>query len=120
MYAINALDRHVNMLISESTQPNAPKRSLIYCSRTVQEIEKALEELSRLMEYRQKVSGKEELFLGLGLSARKNLCIHPSVSQETRGTVVDARCMSMTSSWSRQSSKKSSDLCEFFEVNESQ
>jgi DNA excision repair protein ERCC-2 len=61
------------------------KRKLIYCSRTVPEIEKALAELKRLMGYRISVAetteqrAKEEAFTGLGLTSRKNLCIHPEV-----------------------------------------
>jgi DNA excision repair protein ERCC-2 len=59
------------------------KRKLIYCSRTVPEIEKALSELKRLMEYRiscaetEEEKDKEKNFTGLGLTSRKNLCIHP-------------------------------------------
>jgi DNA excision repair protein ERCC-2 len=61
------------------------KRKLIYCSRTVPEIEKALAELKRLMEYRisyaetEEEKEKERSFTGLGLTSRKNLCIHPEV-----------------------------------------
>jgi len=61
------------------------KRKLIYCSRTVPEIEKALSELKRLMEYRiltaetEEQREKEKNFTGLGLTSRKNLCIHPEV-----------------------------------------
>ncbi|KAH9001274.1 DNA repair helicase [Lactarius akahatsu] len=68
------------------------KRKLIYCSRTVPEIEKALSELKRLMAYRISVAEnneqreKEEAFIGLGLTSRKNLCIHPE----------DARCRDLT------------------------
>ncbi|KAI9139351.1 hypothetical protein BKA69DRAFT_1085762 [Paraphysoderma sedebokerense] len=94
------------------------KRKLIYCSRTVPEIEKALMELKRLMEYREKVLGKKEEFLGLGLTSRKNLCTHPDVSQEKRGKVVDARCRSLTASWVRQRAQSESTnvpLCDFFE-----
>ncbi|KAK0528371.1 TFIIH/NER complex ATP-dependent 5'-3' DNA helicase subunit [Tilletia horrida] len=148
-------------------------RKLIYCSRTVPEIEKALAELKRLMEYRsryyfdpdaedpndpilkppdwvdpdeddkddisatgglssraasedpegsdspsaaeqarkkgkfrrRKAKGKWaskhklEPFLAVGLSSRKNLCVHPEVSRERRGKVVDARCRDMTNAW---------------------
>lgn len=56
------------------------KRKLIYCSRTVPEIEKALAELKRLMEYRSEMGAKDEEFRGLGLTSRKNLCLHPEVS----------------------------------------
>jgi len=61
------------------------KRKLIYCSRTVPEIEKALAELKRLMEYREACAEtpeqkeKERSFLGLGLTSRKNLCLNPDV-----------------------------------------
>jgi DNA excision repair protein ERCC-2 len=55
------------------------KRKLIYCSRTVPEIEKALAELKRLMEYRMEMGAKDEEFRGLGLTSRKNLCLHPEV-----------------------------------------
>lgn len=90
------------------------KRPLIYCSRTVQELEKALAELQRLMEYRtrQQVDGKAEPYLAIGLASRKNLCIHPDVSKERSGKVVDARCMNLTSPWAR---KEATSTCDFFE-----
>lgn len=56
------------------------KRKLIYCSRTVPEIEKALAELKRLMEYRAEMGAHDEEFRGLGLTSRKNTCLHPEVS----------------------------------------
>ncbi|WFD19309.1 DNA helicase [Malassezia caprae] len=72
-------------------------RKLVYCSRTVPEIEKALAELKRLMAYRAKYNtgsrltsagdpmdidsedseGQMEDILAIGLSSRKNMCIHP-------------------------------------------
>ncbi|KZV64933.1 DNA repair helicase [Peniophora sp. CONT] len=80
------------------------KRKLVYCSRTVPEIEKALAELKRLMDYRISLAEtpeereKEQNFTGLGLTSRKNLCIHPEVSKEKKGKVVDARCRDLTCS----------------------
>ncbi|KAJ3514843.1 hypothetical protein NLJ89_g2127 [Agrocybe chaxingu] len=80
------------------------RRKLIYCSRTVPEIEKALAELKRLMEYRIKCAeteeekAKERNFMGLGLTSRKNLCINPEVAKEKKGKVVDARCRDLTNS----------------------
>lgn len=52
---------------------------LLYCSRTVPEIEKAIEELRVLFDYYKK-NGRELNMLGLVLSSRKNLCIHPEVN----------------------------------------
>ncbi|KAF7304874.1 Helicase ATP-binding domain-containing protein [Mycena kentingensis (nom. inval.)] len=78
------------------------RRKLIYCSRTVPEIEKALAELKRLVAYRiecaetEEQKQKERSFMGLGLTSRKNLCIHPEVAKEKKGKVVDARCRDLT------------------------
>uniref|UniRef100_A0A3B3Z6K7 General transcription and DNA repair factor IIH helicase subunit XPD n=1 Tax=Periophthalmus magnuspinnatus TaxID=409849 RepID=A0A3B3Z6K7_9GOBI len=52
---------------------------LIYCSRTVPEIEKVVEELRKLMEFYTKQTGESNNFLALALSSRKNLCIHPEI-----------------------------------------
>jgi hypothetical protein len=49
----------------------------------VPEIEKALAELQRLMAYRRK-EGLNENFLGLGLTSRRNLCVHPEVNISIR------------------------------------
>ncbi|KAG6125761.1 TFIIH/NER complex ATP-dependent 5'-3' DNA helicase subunit [Claviceps purpurea] len=89
------------------------KRKLIYCSRTMSEIEKALEELRELMKYRTKELGYEEDFRGLGLTSRKNLCLHPSVKREKSGTVVDARCRSLTAGFVKEKKERGEnvDLC---------
>lgn len=52
---------------------------LIYCSRTVPEIEKVVEELRLLLNYIEQETGKPTKTLGLVLTSRKNLCIHPEV-----------------------------------------
>lgn len=52
---------------------------LIYCSRTVPEIEKVIEELQRLIEYYEKETQSKPNIVGLVLSSRKNMCIHPEV-----------------------------------------
>ncbi|RXW15060.1 hypothetical protein EST38_g10790 [Candolleomyces aberdarensis] len=78
------------------------KRKLVYCSRTVPEIEKALTELKRLMAYRvecaetEEQKEKERNFFGMGLTSRKNLCINPEVAKEKKGKVVDAKCRDLT------------------------
>lgn len=100
------------------------KRKLVYCSRTVPEIEKALAELKRLMAYRIKFAEtpeqkeKEESFMGLGLTSRKNLCIHPDVSKEKKGKVVDARCRDLTNSATCEKGRAdpgSVELCDWHE-----
>lgn len=52
---------------------------LIYCSRTVPEIEKVIEELKKLMDYYEKETENKPKIVGLVLSSRKNMCIHPEV-----------------------------------------
>ena len=42
---------------------------------------KVLEELKVLLEYYEKESGEKPKILGVGLSSRKNLCIHPEVGK---------------------------------------
>ncbi|MCO5559243.1 hypothetical protein L7F22_012838 [Adiantum nelumboides] len=116
----------VSLLSSLSPIKSSTRRArkLIYCSRTVPEIEKALAELKRLMEYRARYNdpgsnppcqrdtplpkgqGEQEEMLALGLSSRKNLCIHPSVGKERKGKVVDARCRDMTSAWACERGEK--------------
>ena len=97
---------------------------LIYCSRTVPEIEKVIEELKKLNNYYSKMSTDKNRnnFIGLCLTSRKNLCVHPIVSKEKDGKAVDGKCFSMTASHKRTiaRSNPSGDIedinvCSFFE-----
>lgn len=94
------------------------KRKLVYCSRTMSEIEKALAELKALMKYRADELGYEEEFRGLGLTSRKNLCLHPSVKREKSGSVVDARCRSLTAGFVREKKDRGEDVavCVYHDV----
>ncbi|CAG8575136.1 7089_t:CDS:10, partial [Diversispora eburnea] len=78
------------------------KRKLIYCSRTVPEIEKVLAELQNLMKYR-KSRGLNERFLGF----------------EKWGKVLDAKCRNLTASWIRDKAdlypREEVPLCDFYE-----
>ncbi|GAD98072.1 TFIIH complex helicase Rad3, putative [Paecilomyces variotii No. 5] len=85
-------------------------RKLIYCSRTMSEIEKALTELKELMKYRTSQLGYTEDFRALGLTSRKNLCLHPSVKREKSGAVVDARCRSLTASFVKEKKERGEDV----------
>ncbi|OLY81256.1 DNA repair helicase rad15 [Smittium mucronatum] len=95
------------------------KRKIVYCSRTVPEIDKALAELKRLMKYRASHGSSDEGFLGVGLSSRRNLCLNPKLSKERSGKIVDARCRAMTSSWVRDKAKSdhSIETCSYFEIS---
>ena len=82
------------------------------------EIEKALAELQALMKYRSKELGHEEDFRGLGLTSRKNLCLHPSVKREKSGSVVDARCRSLTAAFVKQKIERGeeAETCVYHDV----
>ncbi|RAQ41323.1 TFIIH complex helicase Rad3 [Aspergillus flavus] len=92
-------------------------RKLIYCSRTMSEIEKALAELKALMKFRTQQLGHTEDFRALGLTSRKNLCLHPSVKREKSGTIVDARCRSLTAGFVKEKKERGEDveLCVYHE-----
>lgn len=83
------------------------------------EIEKALAELKALMNYRTEQLGYEEDFRALGLSSRKNLCLHPSVKREKSGAVVDARCRSLTAGFVKEKKERGEDvdLCVYHDVS---
>ena len=55
------------------------QHKIVYCSRTLQEIDKVLDELKKLILYIQKYI--EFDFLGFGLSKRENLCINPAAKE---------------------------------------
>ena len=82
------------------------------------EIEKALAELKALMKYRSEQLGFEEDFRGLGLTSRKNLCLHPSVKREKSGAIVDARCRSLTAGFVKEKKERGEDvdLCIYHDV----
>ncbi|XP_029056599.1 general transcription and DNA repair factor IIH helicase subunit XPD [Osmia bicornis bicornis] len=90
---------------------------LIYCSRTVPEIEKVIEELKKLMDYYEKEAGNKPKIVGLVLSSRKNMCIHPEVSREREGKIVDGRCHALTASYIRERHNydESTPICNFYE-----
>ncbi|XP_022909302.1 general transcription and DNA repair factor IIH helicase subunit XPD [Onthophagus taurus] len=92
-------------------------RKLIYCSRTVPEIEKVIEELKKLLNYYEKQDGVYPRLTGLVLSSRKNMCVHPEVSKEREGKIVDGRCHALTASYIRERHNydDTTPICGYFE-----
>ncbi|CCU82239.1 DNA repair helicase RAD3 [Blumeria hordei DH14] len=74
------------------------------------EIEKALAELKALMKYRADQLGYEEDFRGLGLTSRKNLCLHPTIRREKSGVIVDAKCRSLTAGFVKEKKSRGEDV----------
>lgn len=93
--------------------------NLGFPSGTTSEIEKALAELKALMKYRAEQQGEVEDFRALGLTSRKNLCLHPSVKKEKSGAVVDARCRSLTAGFIKEKKEKGEDVdvCVYHDVS---
>ena len=100
--------------------------------------EQVMEELKGLMVAYEKELGYVPEMLGLALSARKNLCIHPEVrwasgsvepilwtlsalqvSREETGKELDNKCHKLTASFQRQRHRKDNrvPVCSFFEVS---
>ncbi|KAG0590857.1 hypothetical protein M758_1G127300 [Ceratodon purpureus] len=104
-------------LITSYMLANPSVGKLIYCTRTVHEMEKVLEELRKLQAYQEKCLGKVAKMLALGLSSRKNLCVLPEVSGEGSRESVDAGCRKLTASWVRALAldNPNIELCSFYE-----
>lgn len=86
-----------------------PSFKLVYCTRTIVEMQKTLEELKFVQRQREidhaddsELSGK---IRALCLSSRLNLCIHEDVSQEEERTAVDSMCRQLTSPWNRMKAR---------------
>ncbi|XP_040364155.1 general transcription and DNA repair factor IIH helicase subunit XPD isoform X2 [Rosa chinensis] len=90
---------------------------LIYCTRTVHEMEKTLAELKLLHKYQVQHLGKQAEILAIGLSSRKNLCVNPNVLAAENRDSVDAACRKLTASWVRAAAIGNPNVpsCEFFE-----
>ncbi|KAF8401662.1 hypothetical protein HHK36_012608 [Tetracentron sinense] len=98
-----------------SKPSNPPK--LLYCTRTVHEMEKTLAELRFLHDYQLRHLGPSARILAIGLSSRKNLCINPSVVSANSRDSVDASCRKLTASWVRAMAIENPNVstCQFFE-----
>eukprot|EP00929_Paragymnodinium_shiwhaense_P081395 TRINITY_DN42570_c0_g1_i1.p1 TRINITY_DN42570_c0_g1~~TRINITY_DN42570_c0_g1_i1.p1 ORF type:complete len:923 (-),score=134.80 TRINITY_DN42570_c0_g1_i1:7-2562(-) len=136
---------------------------LVYCTRTVPEMSKAVEELRNVIEHRKEALVKElqEVMrhkkkgvveatpgedgssdaievaksrlaaadiLAVGLSARRNMCIHHDISQEGDRERVDEMCRQLTAPWIREKVREkapgeraasaSESLCKHYEIYE--
>ncbi|KAI8433982.1 hypothetical protein MSG28_012133 [Choristoneura fumiferana] len=107
----------LSLIVAYMIQNPHHVRKLIYCSRTVPEIEKVLEELKNLINYYEQHQGEKPSLVGVVLSSRKNLCIHPEVSREREGKLVDGRCHSLTASYIREKHERNPEvpICQFYE-----
>lgn len=101
------------------SKPQNPVK-LIYCTRTVHEMEKTLAELKSLHNYQLHHLGPAAKILAVGLSSRKNLCVNSRVLSASNRDSVDAGCRKLTASWVRSLAAENPRIptCEFFEQYE--
>lgn len=78
---------------------NETASKVVYCTRTIPEIEKVLAECEVLLTARERHGVASSNFRAVGMSARKNLCIHPTVSALSTPAAVDSGCRARTASW---------------------
>lgn len=98
------------------SKPQTPIK-LIYCTRTVHEMEKTLAELKLLHNYQIKHLGPQARILAIGLSSRKNLCVNPTILAAENRDSVDAGCRKLTASWVRAMAAENPNVptCQFLE-----
>ncbi|KAJ1688577.1 hypothetical protein LUZ63_019967 [Rhynchospora breviuscula] len=104
----------LSLIVSYSIHNPQLKLKLLYCTRTVHEMEKTLAELRLLASHLPNSTN----ILALGLSSRKNLCINPHVLSAQSRDSVDASCRRLTASWVRTLAHHNPQLptCPFFEA----
>ncbi len=93
-------------------------------------MEKVLQELQGVIAFRDKAFAEDNpdqpvaKVLALGLTTRRNLCLHPQVSKTDSRDEADAACRSLTASWVRSSamevdggapSAQNERLCRYYE-----
>ncbi|KAG2991387.1 hypothetical protein JG687_00015490 [Phytophthora cactorum] len=92
------------VLAYKHAHPTAGK--LIYCTRTVPEMAKCVEEIKKLIKYREQYYGDKAQVTAVCLSSRRNMCVHPRVMAHADGEDVDGQCRKMTASWVRARAAK--------------
>ncbi|GJD05996.1 TFIIH basal transcription factor complex helicase XPD subunit [Galdieria sulphuraria] len=113
----------LSLLTSYLLQTQPSVRKIIYCTRTVEEMEKVMEEANILYHcLQQEKEVVDGWFLCIGLASRKHLCLNEQVVSCGEGFLVDGRCRSLTASWIREKAKNDPTIpkCSFYERLEMQ
>lgn len=108
-----------------ATRKDAGSRKLVYCTRTVEEMQKVMQEMKILTAARESEMKQPNNLVTVGLASRKHLCIHERVRREETES-VDSACMRLTASWLRRRAQNeietqgysSMEMCEYFEKYE--
>lgn len=89
----------LSLLVAYLNHHPKDKLRVVYCTRTVVEMSKTMEELRRLVAHWEKEGVALRPLLAVSQSARKNMCIEENVSRLTYGSEVDAACRAATAPW---------------------
>lgn len=86
---------------------------IVYCSRTISEIEKVMDELKNLYNYYEKKMKIKLKMCSLCLSSRKNLCINEQVinTNYNDGKSIDLKCYQLTAN----NELENTSCCKYFE-----
>ena len=79
---------------------------IVYCTRTVPELTKAMEELRDLIAYYEK-DGSPLQVMAMSLSARSSLCINPAVASCGSRMEIDSACRARTAGFVRKQNRDS-------------
>lgn len=97
-------------------------RKFVYCTRTVEEMQKVMHEMKILVASRERELCLPNDLVTVGLASRRHLCIHEAVSR-MEGGAVDSGCRALTASWVREIVREREEAgeeqlpphCEYFE-----
>lgn len=106
-----------------SNRPDAAGRKFVYCTRTVEEMQKVMGEMKLLTATREHETKQMNKLVTVGLASRRHLCVHERVSR-VDGESIDSACRSLTAPWVREAAKHTIDVsgnvsavevCKYFE-----
>eukprot|EP00172_Hildenbrandia_rubra_P003897 Plantae.Rhodophyta-Hildenbrandia_rubra.ctg6875.p1 GENE.Plantae.Rhodophyta-Hildenbrandia_rubra.ctg6875~~Plantae.Rhodophyta-Hildenbrandia_rubra.ctg6875.p1 ORF type:complete len:742 (+),score=95.42 Plantae.Rhodophyta-Hildenbrandia_rubra.ctg6875:159-2384(+) len=114
----------LSLITSFMISRNHEGLKLVYCTRTVEEMQKVMAEMRNLVEARQQQLGIVNELLCVCLASRRHLCVNESIAN-AEGIDVDSGCRALTASWVREQALGSVrddriELCEYFEKYEMQ
>ena len=90
----------LSLLVSYMKQCPSKLTKIVYCSRTVTELEKVIDELKHLVNHIEQETKQKTNLLAVTLSARKNMCINSDVLNCQSGN-IDVTCRTLTASFVR-------------------
>ncbi|KAG8348184.1 TFIIH basal transcription factor, private [Trypanosoma vivax] len=103
----------LSLLLAYLNHHASERRKVVYCTRTVEEVVKTLGELRKLLRLWESEGTLSRPLHGVCLTAKKNLCIEPSVVNRRGLDEVDAGCRSLIAPW------QTSQRCSYFDTLDS-